>query len=65
MKDLGAIKRILGMKITRDSDKGKMLIAQVGYHGKAVNRFNMKDSKHVSVPLAQHFKLSSSQAPVN
>lgn len=60
MKDLGAKKKILGMEITRFRDKGKLVLSQKDYLAKVVKRFNMSDAKPTSVPLAQHFKLSSS-----
>lgn len=63
MKDLGAAKKILGMEITRFRDRGKLVISQKGYLSKVVKWFNMDDAKPTSVPLAAHFRLSSTQSP--
>jgi hypothetical protein len=60
MKDLGAAKKILGMKITRDRKSSLLFLSQHGYIQKVLHHFNMHDSKPVSTPIALHFKLSSS-----
>jgi len=58
MKDLGNAKRILGMDIMRDRNKGELFLSQQGYLRKVVERFRMKDSKVVGTPLGHHTKLS-------
>jgi len=58
MKDLGNGKRILGMDIMRDRNKGEMFLSQQGYLRKVVERFKMKDSKVVGTPLGHTTKLS-------
>lgn len=63
MKDLGDAKKILGMEIIRDRGKEKLIISQKGYLSKVVQRFNMSDAKPTNVPLAAHFRLSSTQSP--
>lgn len=65
MKDLGAVKRILGMKITRDRSKRMLWVSQEDYIEKVLKRFNMHNAKPARVPLAGHFKLSKSQCPKN
>ncbi|WVZ92733.1 hypothetical protein U9M48_038777 [Paspalum notatum var. saurae] len=62
MKDLGAAKKILGMKISRDRNSSLLFLGR-RYIRKVLRRFNMHDSKPVSTPIASHFKLSSSQCP--
>ena len=57
MKDLGAAKQILGMRITRDEKKHKLTLSQSEYIEKVLERFKMQDAKPVSTPLASHFKL--------
>ncbi|KAL4029866.1 hypothetical protein IC575_008094 [Cucumis melo] len=64
MKDLGELKRILGMDVKRDKEKGLLTISQESYVIKLLEKYNMSDSKAVSTPLASHFRLSSSQCPV-
>ena len=56
MKDLGAAKKILGMKITRDRKSSLLFLSQHNYINKVLQRFNMYDSKPVCTPIAPHFK---------
>ena len=63
MRDLGAAKKILGMKITRDRKNRKLTLSQGEYIEKVLERFNMQDAKPVSTPLATHFKLSKEMCP--
>ncbi|WVY97098.1 hypothetical protein V8G54_029249 [Vigna mungo] len=58
MKDLGPAKRILGMQITRDKKKCILQLSQAEYINRVLQRFNMRDAKAVSTPLASHFHLS-------
>ena len=61
MKDLGAAKQILGMRITRD--KKVLKLSQEKYVKKVLSRFNMDRAKPVSILLASYFHLSKNQAP--
>ena len=63
MKDLGAAKKIFGMEILRDRHADKLYLSQEGYIEKVLHRFNMKNAKPVSTPLATHFRLSSALSP--
>jgi hypothetical protein len=63
MKDLGAAKKILGMEIRRDRDAKRLWLSQAGYVKKVLERFSMENAKLVSTPLANHFRLSTSQCP--
>ncbi|XXG70306.1 hypothetical protein AAC387_Pa06g3094 [Persea americana] len=63
MKDLGAVKKILGMEIQRDRKAGKLSLSQKGYLEKVMERFGMQSSKPVNTPLAAHFKLSTAFSP--
>ena len=63
MKDLGAARQILGMEIFKDRSNGKLWLSQQKYVEKILLRFGMNNVKPVSVPLASHFKLSSSLCP--
>ncbi|KAE8672700.1 putative ribonuclease H protein [Hibiscus syriacus] len=63
MKDLGAVKKILGMEICRDRDSRKLWLSQRDYVEKMLERFAMSSAKPVSTPLANHFKLSLEQCP--
>lgn len=59
MKYLGVAKRILGMTLIRDRQKKEIELSQERYIVKILDRFNMKNAKSVSTPLADHFCLSS------
>jgi hypothetical protein len=63
MKDLGAAKQILGMRINRDKQKGTLQLSQEEYIDRILKRFNMSNAKPVSTPLASHFRLSKDQSP--
>jgi ATP-binding cassette subfamily B (MDR/TAP) protein 1 len=61
MKDLGATKQILGMRISRDEQGGTLQLSQAKYIRKVLQRFNIRNVKLVRTPLASHFKLSKEQ----
>ena len=63
MKDLSPVKKILGMKITRDRSKRMLQISQENYIEKVLERFNMHNAKPVHVTLPGHFKLSKNAMP--
>ena len=63
MKDLGATKQILGMRITRDRKNLKLTLCQGEYIEKVLHRFRMHNEKPISTPLASHFKLSKEMCP--
>ena len=63
MKDLGAAKQILGMRITRDRKNHKLTLYQGECIEKVLQRFIMQNEKLVSTPLANHFKLSKEMCP--
>ncbi|MDV3194094.1 MAG: reverse transcriptase domain-containing protein [Sweet potato little leaf phytoplasma] len=63
MKDLGESKRILGVEIIRNRRDSSLMISQVAYSVKMLKRFKHSDAKHVSTPLAHHFKLSAMNSP--
>ncbi|WVY89808.1 hypothetical protein V8G54_035322 [Vigna mungo] len=65
MKDLGAVKKILGMKISRDCSRRMLWVSQEDYIEKILKRFNMHNAKSACVPIAGHFKLNKSQCPKN
>ena len=63
MKDLGAAKQILGMRIIRDKANGTLKLSQSKHVKRVLSRFNMNEAKLVSTPLGSHFKLSKEQSP--
>ena len=65
MKDMGAAKQILGIRIIRDRKEKKLWLSQEHYIKRVLHRFHMEKAKGVSTPLATHFKSSSKQSPSN
>jgi hypothetical protein len=65
IKNLGDVKKILGMEIIRDIKSGLLFLSQHDYINKVLHRFNMPDAKKVTTPIAPHLKLSSTQCHVN
>ena len=57
MKDLGKVKRILGMDVVHDEQSEVLNISQKAYLDKVLDRFGMTDAKPVMTPVAQRFKL--------
>nr|KYP59970.1 Retrovirus-related Pol polyprotein from transposon TNT 1-94 [Cajanus cajan] len=65
MKDMGAAKQILGIRIIRDREKWKLWLSQEQYIKRVLQRFQIENAKAVSTPFATHFKLSVKQSPSN
>ena len=65
MKDCEAAKEILDIEIHKDKKNGKLSFSQEKYVQKIIERFEMNKAKLVNVPLASHFKLSSSLCPIS
>ncbi|CAH9086863.1 unnamed protein product [Cuscuta epithymum] len=65
MKDMGAAKQILGIRIVRDRKEKKLWLSQEHYVKRVLQRFQMENAKAVKTPLATHFKLSIEQSPFN
>ena len=63
MKDLGLAQQILGMKIVRDRKSKKIWLSQEKYVEWVIEKFNIRDAKPGSTPLASHSKLSKSLCP--
>ena len=63
MKDLGAARQILGMKIICDRRAKKLWVSQEKYKERVLERFNMKIVKPVGTPLGAHFKLNKKTCP--
>lgn len=61
MKDLGRTKRILGMKIKRERYNYVVYLNQCSYAKKILETLSMLEWAPISLPIANHFKLSSEQ----
>jgi hypothetical protein len=57
MKDLGAAKKILGMRITRDMKNRKLTLSQIEYIEKVLEMFRMQNEKPVSTPFGMPFQI--------
>ena len=57
MKDFGAPKQILGMRITRDKKNRKLTLSHGEYIENVLERFRMENTKPISTPLPIYFKL--------
>lgn len=60
MKDLGAVKKCIGMNITRDIEERKLWIDQRDYIEEILKRYKMADSKVVDTPLESGLDFSVS-----
>ena len=49
MKDLGAAKQIIGMRITKDKANGKLKLSQIEYVKKVLSSFNMNENGFFSL----------------
>ncbi|KAJ8749106.1 hypothetical protein K2173_013713 [Erythroxylum novogranatense] len=54
MKDMGPTKKILGMQITKNRQRGELQLSQAEYINHVLQWFNMANAKPVSIPLASH-----------
>ena len=63
MKDLGAPKQILVMRITRDKKNCKLTLSQNEYIQNVLKIFNMQNAKPISTHFSSHFKLSKEMCP--
>lgn len=63
MKDLGEARSLLGMRITRDRQRGKIWLDQEAYVEDILKRFNMAECKPISTPLDTNQKLSREMEP--
>lgn len=54
MKDLGLVKRILGVKLIRNKTTKTLFLSQEKYVIKVLEKFVMINYKPVSTPMAAH-----------
>lgn len=64
MKDLGNVKKILGMVINRNRKENILTITQETYLNKVITKFGMKEAKSVNISLTAHVNLYSTQCPI-
>ena len=63
MKDLGAVKKVLGIEIQRDRPSKKVYLSKKGYIDKVLERFGMQNAKPVQTALTSHLILSILDSP--
>jgi len=63
MTDLGRISNILGMKVQREDETGKIRLSQQKYVNELLERFCMQNSKEVSTPIESNLKISKDMCP--
>ena len=62
-KNLGIVKKILGVEIDRNRAACLMFLSQKKYLTRVLHAFQILNSKPVMTPLAAHFRLSNLQSP--
>lgn len=63
LKDLGATKKILDIKISRIKKARRLYLFHKNYLEKVLELFRMQNTKPVTTPLDAHFKLSVELSP--
>lgn len=63
MKDLGELKSCVGLRITRNRDKGEIYVDQERHIIDLLNKFNMADCNPVSTPSDPNQKLTKDMGP--
>jgi len=61
--DLGELKHMLGVLVTRDRSRRLIYLNQSAYIQRTITRFGLKNSTPVSIPLAVKHDLTLSQSP--
>ena len=61
MKDLGEMKKILGIHVERNHKEGILKISQGAYINIILARFHMQNANTISTPLSTSIKLSTPQ----
>ena len=61
MVDFGEVSVVLGMRVTRDRERGVLCIDQEKYAEEVLKRFNMENCKPISIPLPTDQKLVKAQ----
>jgi len=63
MKDLGALKWILGMEVRRDRERRMLEISQTAYIERMLEKFGMSDANPVGTPAEGHLMRDPEGAP--
>jgi len=63
MTDLGIISNILGIKVQREGETGKIRLSQQKYVDELCEKFDMRNAKTVSTPIESNVKMSKKVCP--
>lgn len=63
MRDLGFVKKILGVEIKRNITKGEIFLTQEKHLTRVLETYKMLDSGPVQTPLTAHFRLRNLLSP--
>ena len=61
--DLGPISWLLGLAVVRDRDKWTISLSQSAYIESLLHRFNLEDTKTLTVPINSNVRLTSEDCP--
>lgn len=65
MKDLGPVKKILGIELVRNRKEDTLFLTQYKYIYKVLEKLGMVKAKPIQTPLAAHCRLLYEQCPMN
>jgi len=63
VKDLGEVKYLLGIGVTRDRKSGSIELSQQAYIDQLLKRYNMQDAKSAPTPLSSGIRLTQDDCP--
>ena len=64
VKDLGEVKFLLGIGVTRNRKSGTIELLQQAYIDQLLKRFGLQDAKPVSTPLSSGVRLTQDDCPI-
>ena len=64
VKDLGEVKFLLGIGVTRDRQSGHIELSQQTYINQLLKHFNLQDAKPVTTPLSSGVRLTQDDCPI-
>lgn len=65
MKDMGCARKILGIDMLRNREKGEVMLSHSKYLQKVLEKYGTSEAKAVKIPVAAHIDLNYVQSPQN
>lgn len=65
MKDMGCARKILGIDMLRNREKGEVMLSHSKYLQKVLEKYGTSEAKAVKTPVAAHIDLNYVQSPQN